>query len=61
MSSEKTNIYVKEISTLQLDDNLLFRLVKNHVPVQLHLLWARILKQPTRSIPSCESLSFNFL
>ena len=41
-STEKTNNYLKEISTLQFDESLPSVLDENDVPVQLNLWWAKI-------------------
>ena len=42
MSTEKTDNYFKEISTLQVDESLPSALEENNVPVQLDLWWAKI-------------------
>ena len=42
MSTEKTDNYFKEISTLQLDESLPSALEENDAPVQLDLWWAKI-------------------
>ena len=41
-STQKTNNYLEEISTLQLDESLPYALEKNDVPVELDLWWAKI-------------------
>ena len=41
-STEKTDNYLKEISTLQLDESLPPALEENDIPVQLDLWWANI-------------------
>ena len=40
-STEKTNNFLKEISTLQFDESLPSTLDENDVPVQLNLWWAK--------------------
>ena len=41
-TTEKTNNYLKEISTLQFDESLPYALEENGVPVQLDLWWGKI-------------------